>query len=281
MRRQPIPMEPGAAVQTPVIRTTGLGKTYSNGTTALRNIHLSVSSDQFVVILGSSGAGKSTLLRCLNRLITPSEGQVDLMGEDITAISGKGLRQVRRRVGMIFQQFHLMQRLTVLENVLAGRLRFNSTPLRYGLSLMRLFPKVEKDLAFDCLRQVGIAHLALQRADTLSGGQQQRVAIARTLAQQPQVFLADEPIASLDPHSAETVMGILQKINEVRKIPIIVNLHQLEFAKRYGRRVIGMANGQIVFDGEAGQLTRDLVQRIYGSSILTECPNREEWLACA
>jgi phosphonate transport system ATP-binding protein len=281
MSKHLVSMEFASQGPAPVVRTMGLGKTFRNGTAALRNVHLSVCCEQFVVILGSSGAGKSTLLRCLNRLIQPSEGRIELMGEDITAISGTALKQVRRQIGMIFQQFHLVQRLTVLENVLAGRLRFNSTPLRYGLSLLRMFPKAEKDLAFECLRQVGIGHLALQRADTLSGGQQQRVAIARTLAQEPQLFLADEPIASLDPRSAETVMDILQTINATRKLPIIVNLHQLEFARRYAKRIIGMAHGQVVFDGEPGDLDADVVETIYGASAATSEQNQEAWLQCA
>ena len=247
----------------PIIRTRGLGKTYPNGTRALKNVSFMLQNDEFVSIIGSSGAGKSTFLRCLNRLITPTKGTIELEGDDITYGNGAGLRQVRQCVGMIFQQFNLVPRLSVLNNVLAGRLRFNRTPLRYGSSILRLFPRPEKDIAFECLKKVGIEHLAFQRADTLSGGQQQRVAIARTLAQEPKVFLADEPIASLDPHSAEKVMEILLQINQSQNIPVIVNLHHIDFALRYGKRVIGMANGEMVFDGSGKDLTPEKTSWIY------------------
>lgn len=251
----------------PVIRTERLAKVYSNGTKALQDVSLSFGRDDFVAIIGSSGAGKSTFLRCLNRLVRPSEGRVELLGEDVTKACGRHLNQVRRQVGIIFQQFHLVRRLTVLDNVLVGRLRFNASPVRQGLSLMRIFPKAEKELAFDCLKQVGIADLAFQRADTLSGGQQQRVAIARTLAQKPHVFLADEPIASLDPRSAETVMEILRLIHESKNIPVIVNLHHIDFAKRYAKRVVGMAGGRVVFDGKNTDLTREIIMPIYGAQV--------------
>ena len=247
----------------PVIRTRGLGKTYPNGTRALKNVDFALHSNEFVSIIGSSGAGKSTFLRCLNRLIRPTEGVIELQGKDITYGNGAGLKQVRQRVGMIFQQFNLIPRLSVLSNVLAGRLRFNQKYISYGSSIIRLFPKLEKEIAFECLKQVGIEHLAFQRADTLSGGQQQRVAIARTLAQEPNVFLADEPISSLDPHSAEKVMQILLQINQDQKIPVIINLHHIDFALRYGRRIIGMADGEIVFDGKGKDITQDTVDWIY------------------
>lgn len=247
----------------PVIRTRELGKTYPNGTRALKNVDFTLHSDEFITIIGSSGAGKSTFLRCLNRLITPTEGSVELQGNDITYGNGTGLKQVRQRVGMIFQQFNLVPRLSVLENVITGRLRFNRSALRYCASILRLFRKSEKEIAFECLKQVGIEHLAFQRADTLSGGQQQRVAIARTLAQEPKVFLADEPISSLDPHSAEKVMEILLQINQDQKIPVIVNLHHIDFALRYGRRIIGMADGEMIFDGKGKDMTPDTTAWIY------------------
>lgn len=247
----------------PVLCTKGLGKTYPNGTIALKDINFSLNNDEFVSIIGSSGAGKSTFLRCLNRLITPTEGMIELNGNDITYGNGSGLKKVRQKVGMIFQQFNLVPRLSVLSNVLAGRLRFNQGPISYGSSIIRLFSKLEKEIAFECLKQVGIEDLAFQRADTLSGGQQQRVAIARTLAQEPNVFLADEPISSLDPHSAEKVMKILLQINRSQKIPVIVNLHHIDFALRYGRRIIGMADGKIIFDGKGKDMTPDTVAWIY------------------
>jgi len=247
----------------PVIRTRGLGKTYPNGTRALKNVDFILQHNEFVSIIGSSGAGKSTFLRCLNRLITPTEGMIELNGKDITYGNGSGLKKVRQKVGMIFQQFNLVPRLSVLNNVLAGRLRFNQGPISYGSSIIRLFSKLEKEIAFECLKQVGIEDLAFQRADTLSGGQQQRVAIARTLAQEPNVFLADEPISSLDPRSAEKVMEILLQINQSQKIPVIVNLHHIDFALRYGRRIIGMADGEMIFDGKGKDMTPDTVAWVY------------------
>jgi phosphonate transport system ATP-binding protein len=263
-----------AAPSASVITADNLSKIYPNGTRALVDVSLSVGGSDFIAIIGSSGAGKSTFLRCINRLIRPTSGTLSLLGEDITHVNGRALRQVRRRIGMIFQQFHLVRRLSVMENVLVGRLRFNaSSPLRYGRSIWRKFPKFEKEVAFDCLKQVGIAELAFQRADTLSGGQQQRVAIARALAQEPEVFLADEPIASLDPRSAETVMRILQDIQERKNIPVLVNLHHIEFARRYGKRIIGMKAGTTVFEGEAQDLDECVISKIYG-------PKHEEEEGC-
>ncbi|MBL0715505.1 MAG: phosphonate ABC transporter ATP-binding protein [Desulfosarcina sp.] len=257
-----------------VIEVENISKTYPNGTRALRDVSMAVDGSDFIAIIGSSGAGKSTFLRCINRLIRPTSGTLRLLGEDVTNVNGRGLRQVRRRMGMIFQQFHLVRRLSVMENVLVGRLRFNAaSPLRYGYSILRKFPKSEREVAFDCLKQVGIGELAFQRADTLSGGQQQRVAIARALAQEPEVFLADEPIASLDPRSAETVMGILQDIQECKKIPVLVNLHHIDFARRYGKRIIGMKDGTTVFEGKAQDLNENVISEIYG-------PKHEEEAGC-
>lgn len=247
----------------PVIQVQDLVKRYPTGTVAVDHVSFDLYANDFLIIIGCSGAGKSTLLRCLNRLLEPTSGRLILLGEDITKVSGGSLQRVRRRVGMIFQQFHLVQRLTVLENVLAGRLRFQTSPLVHTLSLARVFSKHEKDFALHCLAEVGIADLALQRADHLSGGQQQRVAIARVLAQEPDVLLADEPIASLDPRSAEIVMSLLQEIQDKRGIPVVVNLHHLDFVKRYAKRVIGMSQGRVVFDGKASLLDEDTVAGIY------------------
>lgn len=246
------------------IEASNLGKTYPNGTVALRDVSLQVNQEDFVVIIGLSGAGKSTLLRSMNRLIRPTTGALSLFGEDITRVNGTRLKQVRRRVGMIFQQFNLVRRLTVLDNVLVGRLRFNASPVGRCMTLFRQFPKHEKEFAFECLKQVGIADLAFRRADALSGGQQQRVAIARALAQEPEVFLADEPIASLDPRSSETVMQTLKKIHEDQGIPVLVNLHHIDFAQRYGKRVLGMHKGELIFDGTARDLDCETVSTIYG-----------------
>jgi phosphonate transport system ATP-binding protein len=249
------------------IAAENLTKIYPNGTCAVKEVAFTCKSDEMTIILGPSGAGKSTLLRCLNRLIEPTSGKLELNGTDITRATGSSLQMVRKRVGMIFQQFNLVRRLTVLENVLAGRLSHTGRGFWRLMSLMKVFPEREKNIAFDFLKKVRIEHLAFQRADTLSGGQQQRVAIARTLAQEPYVFLADEPVASLDPASAETVMQTLKRIHETQKIPVIVNLHQIELAREYATRLIGMAEGTFVFDGSPEDLTPAMVERIYGVKV--------------
>jgi len=252
----------------PAVEAWRLSKVYPNGTQALNSVNFQVRADEFVVILGPSGAGKSTFLRSINRLIEPTGGRIKLQDEDITHVGGCRIRQIRARVGMIFQQFNLVRRLSVLENVLAGRLsHYCCKPLLQALSLMRIFTSAERDLAFDCLRKVHIENLAFQRADTLSGGQQQRVAIARTLAQEPDVILADEPVASLDPASAEIVMQTLLDIHELQRIPVIVNLHQIELGRRYGKRVVGMRAGRIVFDGSPDELDQPTLRQIYGQEL--------------
>ena len=174
-----------------IIETVGLTKIYGTGAPALRDVSVEVRSSDFISVIGSSGAGKSTFIRCINRLVQPTYGTILFCGKDITNVNGREISLLRQKIGMIFQQFHLVKRLSVLENVLAGRLRFTKGVAGYTSSLLRHFPRKEKEKALDCLKQVGIADLAFQRADTLSGGQQQRVAIARALAQEPEVFLAD------------------------------------------------------------------------------------------
>jgi phosphonate transport system ATP-binding protein len=257
-------LEPHASQQSPVISITELSKTYPNGTRALDAVSLNVYADQFVAIIGRSGAGKSTLLRCLNRLIDATSGRILLQGHDITHTTGRSLRMTRQRVGMIFQQFNLVNRLTVIENVLAGRLRFNASVVRSLRSLIRWFPRGEREHALQCLASVGIERLAFQRADTLSGGQQQRVAIARVLAQEPDVILADEPIASLDPHSARQVMERLRDIHHQQSIPVIINLHQVDIATSYANRIIGMLDGSVVFDGDPSELSEQAARNVYG-----------------
>jgi phosphonate transport system ATP-binding protein len=200
----------------------------------------------------------------MNRLLEPTSGHVKLNGQDVTHVGGLKLRKVRKRVGMIFQQFNLIDRLTVLENVLAGRLVHCSNLGWHWLSLLKIFPKREKEIAFECLKKVRIEHLAYQRADTLSGGQQQRVAIARALAQEPYAFLADEPVASLDPVSAEIVMETLQEIQESQKIPVLINLHQISLARKYAKKLFGMADGSMVFEGKRTELTPEAIETIYG-----------------
>lgn len=260
-----------------VLQVRQLVKKYPSGTLAVAGVSFDLTPQDFLVVIGCSGAGKSTLLRCLNRLLKPTSGKIILLGEDITNVSGNGLQRVRRRMGMIFQQFHLVQRLTVLENVLAGRLRFQTSPLLHTMSLAKIFSKKEKDYALHCLSEVGIADLAMQRADCLSGGQQQRVAIARVLAQDPDVILADEPIASLDPRSASLVMELLQEIHERKGIPVVVNLHHLEYVNRYAKKVLGMRQGRLIFEGPVSLLNEDTVAEIYGGY----CPVKwQEAAAC-
>lgn len=227
-----------------MLKLEEVSKTYEDGTKALSGVDIEIKEGEFVVILGPSGAGKSTLLRCINRLIEPTWGRIFLNGEEITSLSGKKLLKARQHIGMIFQQFNLIKRLSVLQNVLCGRLGAVSA-LR---SSFYSFSKDDINLALECLNKVGLKEYATKRADTLSGGQQQRVAIARALAQKPKVILADEPMASLDPHTAKVIMDLLKKINQEEKIIVIVNLHVVELAKEYADRIIGISKGKVVFD---------------------------------
>jgi len=242
----------------PMISVRGLSKTYSGGVRALNNVSIDVAPGEFLVILGPSGAGKSTLLRCINRLVEPSEGQVFHNGAEITGHRGD-LRAIRRQFGMVFQQFNLVKRLSVLVNVLAGRLGYRSV-LR---SLFYSFPEADKRIAIECLARVNMEHKAFQRADTLSGGEQQRVAIARALAQQPTVILADEPVASLDPKIARQVLGYLRQVAQELGITVLCNLHQVDYAKEFSERVVGMSRGSVVFEGPSSALTDEILHRIY------------------
>ena len=242
----------------PMISIRGLSKTYAGGVRALNNVSIDVAPGEFLVILGPSGAGKSTLLRCINRLVEPSEGQVFHNGAEITGHRGD-LRAIRRQFGMVFQQFNLVKRLSVLVNVLAGRLGYRSV-LR---SLFYSFPEADKRIAIECLARVNMEHKAFQRADTLSGGEQQRVAIARALAQQPTVILADEPVASLDPKIARQVLGYLRQVAQELGITVLCNLHQVDYAKEFSERVVGMSRGAVVFEGSSSELTDEVLHRIY------------------
>jgi phosphonate transport system ATP-binding protein len=243
----------------PMLSIRGLSKTYPGaGVRALSGVSMDVRAGEFLVILGPSGAGKSTLLRCINRLVDPSEGEVFHNGAEITARRGS-LRSIRRQFGMVFQQFNLVKRLSVLTNVLTGRLGYHGA-LR---SLAYSFPEADKRIAIECLARVNMDHKAFQRADTLSGGEQQRVAIARALAQQPKVILADEPVASLDPKIARQVLGYLREVARDLGITVLCNLHQVDYAKEFAERVVGMSRGSVVFDGPSAQLNDDILHRIY------------------
>ena len=243
-----------------MIEVAGLSVVLPPNTVALHGIDLTIRTGEFVVILGRSGAGKTTFLRSINRLIEPTAGRVCVAGRVVTGASVAELRQVRRQIGMIFQQFNLVRRASVLNNVLAGRLGYvPSLP-----SLAGRFPARDRMLALECLAQVGLAHLADRRADTLSGGEQQRVAIARALAQAPAVILADEPTASLDPQLTSSIMDILRTINVERGLTLVVSQHQLETALAYATRIIGLRRGRIAFDGPPPALTTSVIDAIYG-----------------
>jgi phosphonate transport system ATP-binding protein len=233
---------------------------------AVANVGLQIEPGSFVGVIGRSGAGKSTLLRMINRLIDPSTGSISFKGTDITRLKGKALRNWRARCAMIFQQFNLVGRLDVITNVVLGRLNRRPT----FQSLIGSFTEKEWAGAIAALERLGIADVALQRAGTLSGGQQQRVAIARAMLQEPEIILADEPIASLDPRNAQIVMESLRDLNRHDGITVITNLHTLDTARQYCTRIIGMAAGEVVFDGCAADLTEEIARRIYGAEGLRE-----------
>lgn len=232
--------------------------TYPNGVRAVLPATLSIPKGQFLVLLGSSGAGKSTLLRCLNGLVTPTQGDVTVEGSGSIFQSSRVLREHRRRTGMIFQQHHLIGRLTALQNVMLGRISAHG-------ALRSLFPLPPPDrvLALQSLERVGLIERALDRADELSGGQQQRIGIARAMAQRPQTVLADEPVASLDPATGEKVLADLHRICREDGITAIVSLHQVDLARRFADRVIGLVSGRIVFDGPISQLGQATLDQIY------------------
>jgi phosphonate transport system ATP-binding protein len=227
---------------------------------AVDNVSLTIEAGRFIGVIGRSGAGKSTLLRMINRLEQPSAGTIRFADLDVTSLSGAALAQWRARCAMIFQQFNLVGRLDVLTNVLIGRMNHVST-LR---SVLQLWSERDIALALSALEQLDIAGLAAQRADSLSGGQQQRVAIARALVQEPQIILADEPIASLDPRNTRIVMDALQRINRHHGITVLCNLHSLDLARTYCDRLVGMANGRVAFDGAPSELTDAAARDLYG-----------------
>ena len=246
-----------------MIKFENVNVTYPGGVVALKDLNLEIKDGDFIIIVGLSGAGKSTLLRTINNLVKPTSGTVYLEDIDVTNAKKKELKLIRSKIGMIFQTFNLVNRSTVLKNVLTGRLS-NVSTIR---SVLGFWPKDEKKLAFEALNQVEILEKAYVRASNLSGGQQQRVGIARALSQKPKVMLADEPVASLDPITSRVVMSYLKKINTELGITTIVNLHFLDLAKEFGDRLIGLRDGKLVFDGNVNQVSDDDFENIYGRSI--------------
>ncbi|WP_408009603.1 phosphonate ABC transporter ATP-binding protein [Pseudalkalibacillus sp. A8] len=246
-----------------MIEMKDLSLVYPNGTQGLKDINVKINEGEFVVIVGLSGAGKSTFIRSVNRLVTPTRGQLIVDDEDILKYKGKDLRKLRTKVGMIFQNYNLVKRSTVMKNVISGRLGHTGT-LK---SILNLYSKEDMTLAYESLKRVNIEEKLYSRADQLSGGQQQRVSIARVLTQQPSVVLADEPVASLDPPTSHQVMKYLKKINREDNITTIVNLHFIDMAMEYADRIIGMRGGEIVFDGPASEVNEKTFEEIYGRPI--------------
>jgi phosphonate transport system ATP-binding protein len=237
-----------------------LVKVYARGTRALDGISLDVRRGEFVVLIGLSGSGKSTLLRCINGLVAPTSGRVIFEGADVTLAKGSDLRRIRRRIGMIFQQFNLVKRSSVFANVLAGRLGYRSS----WRTIASRPSREDVALAFENLERVSILEKAYVRADALSGGQQQRVGIARALMQQPELMLADEPVASLDPATSHSVMKYLEEINKADGITVICSLHFLSLARRYGTRVVALKDGRVAFDGKPVDIDERRFKDIYG-----------------
>ncbi len=239
---------------------------YGNGAKGLDELDLDIAAGQLIVVVGLSGAGKSTLLRAINGLVPVTGGDVLVEGESVAKARGRDLRRLRTKIGMIFQDYRLVKRLTVLQNVLVGRVATVAT----WKAVIGAWPRDDVDRAFDALERVGLADRAYVRASQLSGGQQQRVGIARALAQNPSVILADEPVASLDPITSHQVMDDLQRINQDLGITTLVNLHFLDLAKQYGERIIGLREGKLVFDGVGSGVGEDDFSGIYGRAMTTE-----------
>ena len=243
-----------------MLKVENLIKIYEGGVLALDNVSFDAPKGQFLAVIGLSGSGKSTLLRCINRLVEPTAGRVMLNDIDITAAAEDELRRIRRKIGMVFQHFNLVHRSTVLTNVLAGRLGY----VNPAWSLINRFPKSDMDKAREQLERVGIADKAHYRADELSGGQQQRVGIARALMQEPEMILADEPVASLDPVLAHSIMQYLELINREDGVTVLCSLHFLDLVHRYADRVIALNEGKLVFDGLPSEIDDKKFKEIYG-----------------
>ena len=247
-----------------MLEIRNVSKVYDDGTRALDNVSFTVQDGEFLVIIGLSGSGKSTLLRCINRLIEPTSGQIILNGVDITAASPAELRRARRDIGMIFQQFNLVKRSSVMRNVLSGRLGY----VNPWLSLLGIFPKEERERARRALETVGILDKANNRADALSGGQQQRVGIARALMQEPKLLLADEPVSSLDPATSHSVLKYVEQVNKEYGVTVLCSLHFLSLARTYATRIIALKDGNMMFDGSSKEIDEKRFKEIYGEDAI-------------
>jgi phosphonate transport system ATP-binding protein len=254
----PHPESPAGDANALVLR--GLCKEYQAGQPVLRGIDLVLPGSGLTAIIGPSGTGKSTLIRCINRLVQPTSGEILFRGQDLAKLSGRGLRNARRRIGMVFQEYNLVERLTVMENLLCGRLGY----VPAWRAWLRKFPPRDIERAFDLLDAVGLPDFADRRADALSGGQRQRVGIARAIMQEPDIILADEPTSSLDPKTSVEIMEILHSVARERAIPVIVNIHNVELARRFASRIVGMTGGHVVYDGPPDGLTDADLKTIYG-----------------
>ena len=251
-------MQPGISIRQ-------LEKSYTQGKPVLKGISLELGAREVVAIIGPSGTGKSTLIRCINRLVQPTTGEIWFQGRDLVTLSRRSLREARRQIGMVFQEYNLVERLTVMENVLSGRLGYMSA----WAAWLRRYRQEDIDLAFTLLDQVGLSGFEHQRADSLSGGQRQRVGIARAVMQHPKLLLADEPTSSLDPKTSVEVMQILMEMGERLQISIVINMHDVALAQKFASRIIGMSGGMVIYDGPPTGLNTQILQSIYGG---------EEWL---
>ncbi|TFH85039.1 phosphonate ABC transporter ATP-binding protein [Billgrantia azerbaijanica] len=243
-----------------MLEITKLVKRYGSDEPVLQELDLRVAGHSVVAIVGASGAGKSTLLRCINRLVEPTSGSIKLNGTELVTLKGAALRRARRKIGMVFQGFNLIDRLTVMENVLAGRLGY----VNLYQAVTRRYPQADIERAFALLERVEIAHYANKRADALSGGERQRVGVVRALMQEPEILLADEPTASLDPRTSEQIMRLLQSLASEMSLPVLINIHNVAQAKAYTERIVGLRHGKMIFDGTPAAFTREALEAVYG-----------------
>lgn len=246
-----------------MIEFKNVSKVYANGVKGLQDINLKINQGEFVAIIGLSGAGKSTLIRTINKMIDITSGSLIVNNKEVNTLKGKDLRNFRRKIGMIFQSFNLVTRVSVIKNVLNAKI----PDISFTRSLFGVFTKEEKIQALEALDKVGILEKAFIRTDQLSGGQQQRVALARTLLQNPEIILADEPVAALDPITSKKVMDDFKKINKEMNISILINIHHVEFALNYADRIIGICDGKIVYDGKAANVTEDVLENVYKGKV--------------